>query len=222
MRERKIDDYAQSEKREYRMINRDDMLELTRRMTVSRTCFSRLAGGYLDEEGFLDGTFNIHFLKLSASDQTKNLALAKAVPFAGTNEELREFHFAQGAQVQKLLYALQQAELKEDGILEVFYEEMGKHVRINSSYGIYVFYGSYDVPRMGKDKVSQGESEEVYRFIICAIAPVDRNYEPLETIFGFLYPALKDRHADLDHIDLFSTDPVRDQMLMNWILGKGE
>ena len=47
------------------MINREDMLELTRRMTPSRTCMDRIAGGYMDEGGFLDGSFNIHFLKLS-------------------------------------------------------------------------------------------------------------------------------------------------------------
>ena len=47
------------------MINRDDMLELKRRMTPSRNCFARIAGAYMDEEGFEDGTFNIHFRKIS-------------------------------------------------------------------------------------------------------------------------------------------------------------
>ena len=54
-------------------IDREDMLELTRRMTVSRNCFSRIAGAYMDEEGFIDGTFNTHFLKLSGSEKEKNL-----------------------------------------------------------------------------------------------------------------------------------------------------
>ena len=67
------------------MINRDDMLELTRRMTVKRNCFDRIAGAYMDEEGFIDGTFNQHFLNLTAPERDKNLKLAKAVPFAETN-----------------------------------------------------------------------------------------------------------------------------------------
>ena len=50
------------------MINREDMLELTRRMTPSRNCFARIAGAYMDAEGFEDGTFNIHFGKLSAAE----------------------------------------------------------------------------------------------------------------------------------------------------------
>ena len=35
-------------------INRNDMLELTRRMTLSRNCFVRAAGAYIDDEGYID------------------------------------------------------------------------------------------------------------------------------------------------------------------------
>ena len=67
------------------MINREDMLELTRRMTPSRHCFSRIAGCYLDREGYDNGSFNIHFSKLKAAEQKKNLAFAKTVPFSVVN-----------------------------------------------------------------------------------------------------------------------------------------
>ena len=33
------------------MINREDMLELTRRMTPARTCFDRIAGAYVNDMG---------------------------------------------------------------------------------------------------------------------------------------------------------------------------
>ena len=74
-------------------IDREDMLELTRRMTVSRNCFGRIAGAYMDEEGFIDGTFNTHFLKLSPADREKNLKIAKAIPFSDTNAELKNYRF---------------------------------------------------------------------------------------------------------------------------------
>ncbi len=35
------------------------MLELTRRMTVSRNCFSRIARVYMDEEGYVDDSFYV-------------------------------------------------------------------------------------------------------------------------------------------------------------------
>ena len=44
------------------LIDRSDMLELTRRMTPSRNCFGRIAGVYMDQEGFVDESFNTHFL----------------------------------------------------------------------------------------------------------------------------------------------------------------
>ena len=63
-------------------INREDMLLLTRRMTPKRTSITRIAGCYVDRDGFIDGTFNTDFLKLSPKDKEKNLAIAKAIPFA--------------------------------------------------------------------------------------------------------------------------------------------
>ena len=51
------------------MIDREDMLALTRRMTVKRTSMTRIAGGYMDSDGCIDGTFNIAFLKLSPAEK---------------------------------------------------------------------------------------------------------------------------------------------------------
>ena len=58
------------------MINREDMLELTRRMTVARTSMTRIAGSYMDADGEIDGTFNTNFLNLSTGEKEKNLAIA--------------------------------------------------------------------------------------------------------------------------------------------------
>ena len=77
-------------------IDREDMLELTRRMTVSRSCFSRIAGAYMDEEGFIDGSFNTHFLKLSGSEKERNLNIAKTVPYSNTNVNLKNYRLDLG------------------------------------------------------------------------------------------------------------------------------
>ena len=53
------------------MIKREEMLELTRRMTPARSSVQRIAGAYFDEEGYVDGTFNTHFLKLSQAERAK-------------------------------------------------------------------------------------------------------------------------------------------------------
>lgn len=191
-------------------IDREDMLELTRRMTVSRSCFVRIAGAYMDEEGFVDGTFNTHFLKLSSAEKAKNLELAKAVPFADTNVKLKHYRFAdkdkKPGSIWQLLMALRECELKNDALLDSFYEYVGERYRTEHPYGIYVFYGNYDVPVKGSDKESQWESEEVYRFLVCAICPVGADYEAGPPESGFLFPAFANRSTDLDGINLFSAD----------------
>ncbi|MBQ8662312.1 MAG: DUF4317 family protein [Eubacterium sp.] len=207
------------------MINRDDMLELTRRMTPSRSCFDRIAGAYIDDMGALDETFNIHFGKLSGSDKAKNLELAKTVPFAKTNVQLKEYTFPEEAKGRdsmfQLLNAIQQCGLKNDALMEVLYEQIADGYPVDHEFAVFVFHGVYDVPLKGKDKESLWESEEVYDFIICTVSPMRAQYEPAEPVFGFLYPAFSDRSADKDKIDVFHVDPEKmEDGLMYKLFGK--
>ncbi len=206
------------------MINRDDMLELTRRMTPSRNCFTRVAGAYMDEEGFDNGTFNIHFGKLGLKETKRNLELAKAIPFSKTNEQLKEYRFPRGAERQKsmwpMLSALKKAKLKEDALLSILYEVIGENYRTDSEYSIFVFYGSYDVPRKGTDNEWIEGSEEVYDFLICSVSLLEGEYEPGKPDFGFLFPAFSERSSDDSCIDIFNADPENVQAgVMKKILG---
>ncbi len=191
-------------------INREDMLELTRRMTLKRNCFDRIAGAYMDEEGFVDGTFNRHFQKLTAKERQDNLGIAKAIPFSDTNVQLREYTIPEADRQQgslwQLLMALKECELKNDAMLDVFYEEFGSRYRATGSYALIFFHGSYDVPLKASDKESLWESEEVFRFLICAICPVSGDYEPGKPECGFLFPAFRDRSGDIHRIDIFRED----------------
>lgn len=193
-------------------INREDMLELTRRMTLKRNCFSRIAGAYMDGEGYVDGTFNTHFQKLSAPEREANLAIAKAIPFSETNVNLKEYRFApeneKAGSTWQLLMALRECELKNDALLDVFYEVIGERYRSAADYAVYFFYGSYDVPIKASDKESLWESEEVYKFLICAICPLHGDYEPGEPECGFLFPAFKDRSTDIHGIEVFDADAL--------------
>lgn len=191
-------------------INREDMLELTRRMTLKRNCFDRIAGAYMDEEGVVDGTFNKHFQRLTAKEQQDNLNIAKAVPFSDTNVQLKEYVFGEEDRKQgnvwQLLMALRECELKNDALLDVFYEEFGSRYRTSGSYALYFFHGNYDVPLKASDKESLWESEEVFRFLICAVCPVSGDYEPGKPECGFLFPAFRDRSSDIHRIDIFQRD----------------
>ena len=45
-------------------------------------------------DGYIDGTFNTGFLKLSPNEKEKNLQIAKVIPFADTNQNLKEYAFS--------------------------------------------------------------------------------------------------------------------------------
>lgn len=191
-------------------INREDMLELTRRMTLGRNCFHRIAGAYFDCEGYVEGTFNVHFQKLEKADQEQKLKVAKAIPFAETNMALKEYRFSESAQgpgsVWQFLCASIKDDLKNDGMLDVFYEMFGERYHADHDYGIFFFLGKYDIPRKGTDHASQWESEDVYPFLICAICPVDADYAPQEVESGFLFPAYKDRAGIVNMANVFRGD----------------
>ena len=194
------------------MLKRDDMLELTRRMTPSRSCFTRIAGAYLDDEGYVDNTFNVNFLKLSAADKAKNLALAKAVPFAETNVQLKDYRFApemrKPGSFLQVLTALKDCGLKNDALLDTVYEEIAKAYGAGDS-AFFLFHGVYDIPLKGTDKGYQGESEEVYSFLIGTISPLASEYEPGSPVFGFLFPAFIDRSGDDGAVCVFNAHPER-------------
>lgn len=206
------------------MISREDMLELTRRMTPERTCFDRIAGAYVNDLGEWDDSFNIHFGKLSPAEKKRNLDIAKEIPFSKTNEQIKEYAFPVTAKGKdsmfQLIQAIQQCGLKNDALMDVLYEQIVDGYVVDHEFAICVFHGVYDIPLKGKDKSSQWESEEVYDFIVCTISPMKGEYEPDAPVFGFLYPAFSDRSGDRDKIDIFHAIPEKEEEgLMYKLLG---
>ncbi len=192
------------------IIDREDMLELTRRMTVKRNSFTRIAGCYINKDGGNDGTFNIHFLDLKLKEKEDNLKLAKAVPFSATNINLKGYGFRKQNEVNgstwQLLMGMKDCGLKNDALMEVFYDLVAKHYKTNKDYAIFVFHDCYDVPVKAADKERLGESEEVYNYIICAICPLTGGFEPGEPESGFLFPAFTGRSSDIHHIAVYNAD----------------
>lgn len=207
------------------MINREDMLELTRRMNPARNCFDRIAGAYINDLGEADESFNIHFGKLAGSEKTRNLGLAKTIPFSKTNVELKEYTFPESAKrkdsLWQLLQGMLQCGLKNDALMDIFYEQIADGYPVDHKMAVYVFHGVYDVPLKGKDKESQWESEEVYEFLICTLSPLKAEYEPDAPVWGFLYPAFSDRSGDKEKIQVFHAVPEQpEEGLMYKLFGK--
>ena len=206
------------------MIQREDMLELTRRMTPARSSAARVAGAYYNEDGYIDGTFNIHFLKLSTAEQTKNLNLAKTVLLSKTNGQLKDYKIPLPARkpgsIWQLLDGIREAELKNDAFQDIMYELIAEHYQPGVPYACFLYFGRYDVPVKGSDREWLEGSEEVYTYLLCTISPLEGEYEPGNPEFGFLYPAFRDRTTNTEYINIFEKQPGQYTELKEWLLRK--
>lgn len=191
-------------------IDREDMLALTRRMTVKRSSITRIAGAYIDPDGFVDGTFNTRFLKLTGSDQAKNLEIAKTIPFAHTNRNLKRYRISDEKRgresMWQLLTGARAAGLENDSLLDVFYDVVAEKYRSDGEYGVFLFHDRYDIPAKAADHERLGESENIFEYLICAICPVSGDYEPGQPECGFLFPAYSGGGALLNCIDIYQAD----------------
>ena len=191
-------------------IDREDMLALTRRMNVKRSSITRIAGAYVDPDGFIDGTFNTRFLKLSGSDKAKNLEIAKTIPFGETNREVKRYVIPESARgrdsVWQLLMGARASGLENDALLDVFYDLVAEKYQSDSEYAIFLFHDRYDIPAKAADHERLGESEQMFEYLICAICPVSGDYEPGEPECGFLFPAYSDGGALVNCVDIYQRD----------------
>ena len=205
------------------MIDRENMLALTRRMTIKRTSITRIAGSYMDQEGNIDGTFNTGFLKLDPDEKEKNLQIAKTIPFADTNKNLKEYRFPaenmKRNSMWKLLMGMRACGLKNDALMETFYEIVGEKYQAKGDYAVYVFHDRYDIPAKGKDHVRQGESEEMFEYLICTVCPVTGDYETEAPECGFLFPAYIDGGAAINCVDVYFQDNKKEHKELLEILG---
>lgn len=204
-------------------IERGDILDLTRRMTPKRTSMTRIAGSYMDRSGEIDGTFNINFLKLSEKEKEKNLAIGKTIPFAKTNVNLVRYVFSEKSMkpgsMWQLLMGMKSCGLKNDELMDVFYDMIGRYYQTNHDYGVFIFHDRYDIPRKAADHQRLGESEETFEYLICAICPVTGDYEPGEPEWGFLFPAYYEKSGAINFIDVFDADERHPHMELLSMLG---
>ena len=127
--------------------------------------------------------------------------MAKTVPFSDTKKTLKKYEFAPKAQkpgsMWQLLMAMKECGLKNDALMDIFYEVMMERYHADSEYAVLVFHDRYDIPAKASDKERLGESE-------C----------------GFLFPAFTDRCGDLNHVNVYQKNPARPHMELVWeILG---
>lgn len=212
-------------------MNEREVGELRRRFKPERNSFSHIRGCYVNELGHMVSQFDQSLAMLSADEAELFLSVLRKTLSGTLGKNLVDITFetqqvAYG-QEHRLLMDLRDSGLKDDGAVQTFFDKVIQSAGMEGGYLILLVQDAYDVPYRSKDGSRQDDaSEEVYRYILCAICPVTEtkpalSYYMRENEFhnrqmnhlvgapelGFLFPAFDDRRTNLYNALCYSRDP---------------
>lgn len=228
---------------EEKNLNKKEIMEIKKRLKKEGCTFTRMCGCYVDGEHNRVTRLGKTFLNLDEEEFFKYLELAKKVLSGTLGNNLLELEFPlseeeQGGR-QQFLLGLRESKLKNEELLERFYDLIIDHYDYVGNYLILIFHDAYDVPLKTKDRRSLDESEEIYEYLLCAICPVTLSKPGLGYLeqsneiglrlrdwivgvpdTGFVFPAFTERSTDI-HATLFYTKNVKEapEELIEGVLG---
>ncbi len=204
-------------------MNKKDILELKKRLKKDYCTFTKMCGCYVNSEKNIILNFRETFLNLEDDEYFKYLEIAKKVLSGTIGNNILELNFPLNENLenekQLSLIKLKKSQLKDDAMLQDFYESIIDSYDYTGNFLILVFHDAYDVITKTTDNAKIDESEEVYEYILCAICPVSlsdpglRYFEEEKKItarirdwvvnaptIGFVFPAFIDRSSDVNSV----------------------
>ena len=210
-------------------MNQKELREIRRRIRPEHNSITHLYGCYVNGSGEIISTLNESLGLLTAEEQEKYFALLKKSLSGALGKNLLDIAFATkqvlDSDEHRLLSALRKSEGQDPALLDQFYHTIIGHLDLDGgNYLILLAFDTYDVPHYGKDG-SLGDAGEVYRYMLCAVCPVEGGkselgYTPEDKRFhsaaagqvvsapelGFLFPAFDDRATNLYNALFYSRD----------------
>lgn len=211
-------------------MQRKDILELKRRFKKDHCTFTHLCGCYVNGEKQIVSRFREFFPTLDEDELFKYLEIAKKVLSGTIGNNLLKLNFPLDEdfknESQTSLMQLKKSALKDDALLDTFYQHIIDHYEYPDNFLILVFHDAYDVMTKTTDNQKLDESEEVYEYVLCAICPVSLSdagltyYEEEDKIKarirdwvvrapnnGFVFPAFIERSADVNSVMYYTRKP---------------
>jgi len=216
-------------KGDYKMIN-SEILEVRKQFKHENCAITKVSGCYVDGEKEVKTKFTESFLCLPEEETFKYFEIFKKTLSGTIGKNLINMEFPTSSEfdggTQEFILKLRDSELKDETIINEFYEKVIKMYDYVGNYLIILLYAAYDVPGKARDKIMMDDaSDEVYSYILCSICPVNLSKPGLsyntETNQiqkriqdwivgapnnGFLFPAFNDRSSDIHSIIYYSKD----------------
>lgn len=212
-------------------MNKKETLEIRKLFTREDSCLSRICSCYVDFQKEKVCTKQEAFLSLPKDEALKYDELFKSTLSGTMGKNLLNMEFPTEQEfnggTQEFLMRLRASELKDDALLDTFYDRIIASFDYPENYYIILIYGAYDVPGRGTDgEELYDASEEVYQFLLCSICPVNRSKGGLSYLpesnqigerirdwiveapmKGFLFPAFNDRASDIHSVLYYTKNP---------------
>lgn len=224
-------------------MRKKDILELKKRLKKDHCTFTKMCGCYVSGEKHVLLKFRETFLNLEEDDYHKYMEIAKKVMSGTIGNNILQLEFPLNEDLvnekQISLMQLKSSQLKDDALLDSFYESIIENYDYTGNFLILLYHDAYDVITKTKDNAKLDESEEVYEYVLCAICPVsltapglryyedenrikarDRDWVVEAPANGFIFPAFINRSSDVNSI-MYYTKNAKDPHyeLMEYALG---
>lgn len=203
--------------------------ELRRRLKKDGCTFTKMCGCYIDDNKNKVTNLDEIFLNLEDEEYFKYLEIAKKVLSTNVGNNILELNFPLEEEKpgghQQFLLGLKKSGLKDQGLLDTFYDMVIEKYNSLGNYLILLFHDVYDVMTKTTDNNKLDESEEVYEYIICAICPMvlskpglgyNKDKNKISTLnrewfvgmpeTGFIFPAFIDRSSDIHSVLMYTAD----------------
>ena len=213
-------------------MRKKDILELKKRLKKDYCTFTKMCGCYVNGEKHIILKFRETFLNLDEDEYFKYLEISKKVLSGTIGNNILELNFPLNDDLinekQISLMKLKNSQLKDDTLLDEFYDSIIDNYDYTGNFLILIFHDAYDVITKTKDNAKLDESEEVYEYVLCAICPVSlsqpglRYFEEENKIkarirdwvveaptTGFIFPAFINRSTDVNSI-MYYTKNAKD------------
>lgn len=210
---------------------KQEINELKRLYTPSNCSITRICGCYVDGEKNKKTQFKEAFLSLPEEEIFKYFELLRKTLSGTVGKNMLNLEFPLSSEeeggTQEFLLRLRNSKLKDDALLDEFYDRVIGSYEYVGNYLILLIHDAYDVPGKTLDGLTMDDaSDTVFDYILCCICPVNLSKPGLsynaeinefhnrvrdwivempET--GFLFPSFNDRCTDIHSTLYYSKNP---------------
>lgn len=210
---------------------KQEINEIKRLFTPNSCSITRICGCYVDGEKNKKTDFKEAFLSLPEEEIFKYFELLRKTLSGSIGKNLLNLEFPTDTELedgtQEFLLKLRDSKLKDDALLEEFYDRVIGSYEYVGNYLILLIHDAYDVPGKALDGMTMDDaSDTVFEYLLCCICPValskpGLSYDASLNEFhnrirdwvvnmpetGFLFPSFNDRATDIHSTLFFNKNP---------------